>query len=145
MESRLRSLGLLAVISPDTAYENGEVTVFSQGQCGSISDLVLGGREAAVGPVRELVKSSQPWLLDKMFYNGWVTPFQSLVGSAFQQLCDAFPILSAQCLYKSGDIQDPGLSYFTSAGGPRDSYRSGAHSRKHLIIFNSLRFKVPGV
>jgi len=32
---------------PDTAYENGEVTVFSQGECRSTSDLVLGGREAA--------------------------------------------------------------------------------------------------
>jgi len=76
--SRLRPLGLLAVVSSDTTYENGEVTVLSRGECESISDLVLGGDGGRT--CTKMVKSSWSWLLDKMFYNGWVTPFQSLVG-----------------------------------------------------------------
>ena len=40
-----RSMGLLAVVSPDTTYENGGVTVFSNGERGSISDLVFGGED----------------------------------------------------------------------------------------------------
>jgi len=72
--SSLRPLGLLAVVSSDTTYENGEVTFLSRGECGSISDLVLGGDGGRTRT--KMIKSSRrSWLLDKMFYNGWVTPF----------------------------------------------------------------------
>jgi len=76
----VRVAGTLAVVSSGTTYENGEVTVFSQGECGSmISDRSRGRRPQAV---RKLVKSSWSWLLDRMFTSGWVTLLRPLVGSA---------------------------------------------------------------
>ena len=66
---RLRSLGLLAVVSPDTTRENEEVTVLSRGECESISDLVLGGNGRTC---TKMVKFPWSWLLDKMLCNGWV-------------------------------------------------------------------------
>ena len=59
---------------PRHCIENGEATVLSRGGCETISDLALGGDGRTC---------TCSWLLD-FFSNGWVTPLQSLVGSAFQ-------------------------------------------------------------